>query len=77
MKKLILLIVLLFAFSCERKSSIQESKKEYKNDVLSVHDGPDEIYSISVEKIDSCEYVIVRRHNALSIIHKANCENHK
>lgn len=33
-------------------------------------------YDIYREEIDSCEYIIARGNNCISIIHKQNCKNH-
>lgn len=34
-------------------------------------------YTISVETIDSCEYIVLDGSSGRSIIHKQNCKNHK
>lgn len=57
----------------EAKANIEEN-----NPIKSMRDSdptqPD--YRIYVEKIDSCEYIILNGNYGRAIIHKENCKNH-
>lgn len=71
MKKLILLIPLLYSCSSE-----DETKNGYFENTNNGIWGSVE-YRIEQKIIDSCEYIIIFGAEGRSIIHKANCKNHK
>lgn len=62
-KIIIILIALLF-------SACDEPNFEYNKSIPST--GPRCIETI---KIDSCEYIYVRRYSGIAIEHKGNCKN--
>lgn len=73
MKKLLVLVLGLSLLSCEIKNT--EKEDDPKQDSSLVINRP--YYTINVETVDSCEYLILNGTYGRSIIHKENCKNHK
>lgn len=74
MRNLIFLATLLFIVSCTRDpydKPIDSKSVEAEKELIPSH------YNFYIKEIDSCEYIIFRGEYAPSIIHKANCKNHK
>ena len=72
MIKLSLILLLLIAVGCsEEVGTLEKLEKEELNKSLNLR------YGIVKERIDGCEYIIANSWDGISIIHKANCDNHK
>lgn len=71
MSKLLILITLFFLVSCKPSA---EKTTESNDSPIVVNNTR---YSIMVEKVDSCEYIVLDGTYGRSIIHKANCKNHE
>lgn len=55
----------IFLFSCDQNPEV---KKHIRNEMID--------NNISVETIDSCEYILYASYYGASICHKENCKNH-
>lgn len=71
MKKLIIILGILLAIPMVSYTVVEREKLLFKKSVDITHS------EIQIRRIDGCEYIIVRYHEGLSVIHKANCPNHK
>lgn len=71
-QKLILSILALSLISCQKAQNKDNAVVIDKTSRINTQS-----YSISVEVVDSCEYVILDGTYGRSIIHKENCSNHK
>ena len=66
MKQLKLIIITVIFCSC--------SKQRAGRTIVDYENTP---RGISVQTIDSCEYVYCESVHGVSIVHKSNCKNHK
>ena len=69
-QKIIVLIIVLFLFSCQKPTLKSWNATELKDSNLVLYDNG----RITCVSYDSCEYIIYSRQGSISITHKGNCK---